>query len=216
MLSRWNRWASLSGVAFVVLVVLGGPVAAGNTPGSKATGAHVIAFFEAHRSRERASAVLLTVAFIVFIFFAGSLRSYLRRRESVEGLSSIVLAAAAVLVAGQTAGSGLTFALSDAPARLSPGGAQVLNLLSNDMVLTSAAGFSVFGIASGVAILGGAPLPNWLGWMAIVIGVVVVTPAEFVAVIALAVWIIIVSILIAVRPHSGQQHDEPDAIRVAT
>ncbi len=121
MLSRWNRWASLTGIVFVVLVVLGGPVAAGNTPGSKASGAQVIAYFEAHRSRERASAVLLTLAFIVFLFFAGSLRTFLRRQRSVEGLSSVVLAAAAVLVAGQTAGTGVIFALSDAPSAAEPG-----------------------------------------------------------------------------------------------
>lgn len=199
MLSRWNRWTSLTGVLFVVLVILGGPVAAGNTPGSKATGVHVIAFFEAHRSRERASAVLLTLAFIVFLFFAGSLRTFLRQAASVEGLSSVMLAAAAVLVAGQTVGSGLTLALSDAPTHLSPGAAQALNVLSNDMVLTSAAGFCAFGIAAGIAILRGAALPKWLGWTAILIGIVVLTPAEFAAVIALAVWIIVVSILIATR-----------------
>ena len=214
MLSRWNRWASLTGIVFVVLVVLGGPVAAGNTPGSKASGAQVIAYFEAHRSRERVSAVLLTLAFIVFLFFAGSFRTFLRRQRSIEGLSSVVLAAAAVLVAGQTAGTGVIFALSDAPRRLSPGAAQALNLLSNDMVLTSAAGFSAFGIASGVAILRGAPLPNWLGWLAILIGVVVVTPAEFVAVIALAVWIVVVSIMIVTRGDAGQ-HDESSAPVVA-
>jgi hypothetical protein len=210
MLSRWNRWASLTGVVFVVLVVLGGPVAGGSTPGSNATGEHVIAFFEAHRSRERASAVLLTLAFIIFLFFAGSLRTFLRQKKSVEGLSSVALAAAAVLVAGQTLSSGLTFALSDAPTRLSPGAAQALNLLSNDMVLTSAAGFSAFGIAGGIAILRGAPLPNWLGWMAVLIGVVVLTPAEFVAAIALAVWIIIVSILIATRS-TAARHDDSAA-----
>ena len=204
MLSRWSRWASLTGVVFVVLVVLGGPVAAGTTPNSKATGVHVIAFFEAHRSRERASAVLLTVAFIVFLFFAGSLRSYLRRTEAVEGLTAVVLAAAAVLAAGQTAGTGLVFALTDAPTHLSPAAAQTLNVLSNDMVLTSAAGFSAFGIASGLAILRGAALPGWLGWISILIGVVIVTPAEFVAAIALAVWIIIVSILIATRSRLGE------------
>ena len=209
MLSRWGRWAPLTGVVFVVLVVLGGPIEGGNTPGSKATGAHVIAFFAAHRSRERASAVLLTLAFIVFMFFAGSLRSYLRRTKAAEGLAAVVLAAAAVLAAGQTAGSGVIFALSDAPTHLSAAAAQALNVLSNDMVLTSAAGFSVFGIASGIAILRGAPLPKWLGWVAILIGVVVVTPAEFVAVIALAVWIVIVSILIATRTHDSQPQAAP-------
>ena len=197
MLSRWSRWTPLTGVVFVVLVALGGPILAGSTPGSKATGAQVISFFEAHRSRERASAVLLTLAFVVFLFFAGSVRSYLRRTPVVEGLAAVLLAGAAVLVAGQTIGSGLIFALSAAPARLSPGAAQALNLLSNNMVLTSSAGFCVFGLAGGLAILRGGLLPRWLGWVAILIGVVVVTPAEFVAVLLLAAWIIIVSILIA-------------------
>ena len=109
------------------------------------------------------------------------------------------MAGAAVLVAGQTVSSGLLFALSDAPTRLSPGAAQALNLLNNKMVLTSSAGFCVFGFASGLAILRGAPLPKWLGWVAILIGVLVVTPAEFVAVLLLAVWIVIVSVLIATR-----------------
>ena len=214
MLSRWSRWTSLTGVLFVVLVVLGGPILEGSTPGSKATGTQVISFFETHRSRERASAILLTVAFIVFLFFASSVRSYLRRTPGVEGLAALVLAGAAVLVAGQTAGSGLIFALSDAPTRLSPGAAQSLNLLSNDMVLTSSAGFCVFGLASGLAILRGALLPRWLGWVAILIGVVVVTPAEFVAVLMLAVWIIIVSVLIALR--GAARNPSPDAARAAT
>lgn len=212
MLSRWSRWAPLTGVVFVILVVLGGPILAGNAPGSKATGAQVISFFEAHRSRERASAVLLTLAFIVFLFFASSVRAYLRRTPVVEGLAAVVLAGAAVLVAGQTAGSGVIFALSDAPTRLSPGAAQALNLLSNDMVLTSSAGFCVFALASGLAILRGASLPRWLGWVAILIGVVVVTPAEFVAVLMLAVWIIIVSVLIVRRDAARLS---PDAARAA-
>jgi hypothetical protein len=87
MLSRWSRWTSLTGVVFVVLVVLGGPILEGSTPGSKATGAQVISFFETHRSRERASAILLTVAFIVFLFFASSVR----RTPGVEGRLRLAL-----------------------------------------------------------------------------------------------------------------------------
>ena len=214
-LARWSRWTPLTGVVFVVLVVLGGPILAGNTPGSKATGAQVSSYFEAHRSRERAAAILLTLAFIVFLFFAGLLRTFLRRTAAAEGLAAAVLAGAAVLVAGQTVGSGLLFALSDAPGRLSPGAAQALNLLSNDLVLTSSAGFCVFGLASGLAILRGAPLPRWLGWVAILIGVVVVTPAEFVAVILLAVWIVIVSVLIVRAQAAGHASARPDRASAA-
>lgn len=204
MISRSTRWAPLTGIVFVVLVVLGGPVGEGSTPDSKATGAQVIAYFEAHSSREQFGAVLLTLAFIVFLFFAGSLRSYLRQTAAVEGLGAVILAGAAVLVTGQTAGSGLILALSDSPQHLSPDAAQALNLLNNDMVLTNAAGFCVFGIASGLAILRGAALPRWLGWMAIVIGVSVVTPAEFVGVLLLAFWIVTVSVLIMRRSDVSQ------------
>ena len=72
----------------------------------------------------------------------------------------------------------MIFALSDSPTHLSPGAAQALNVLSNDMVLTNAAGFCAFGIASGVAILRSADLPKWLGWLAILIGIAVLARAH--------------------------------------
>lgn len=200
---RFGGTAPLTGIVFVVLVIIGGPLLAGNTPGPNASGARVIAFYEAHRSRERISAVVLTLAFIVFVFFAGSLRGYLRRQKPAEALSAVLLGGAVLLAAGQTTVSGLGFALSDAPARLAPASAQTLNLLSNDMVLTSSAGFSVFGIASGLAILRAGLLPKWLGWLALAIGIVILTPAEFAAFIAFALWTVVVSISMT-RRGSGQ------------
>jgi hypothetical protein len=53
-MSRWSRYSPLTGVVFVALVLVGGPLLEGNTPGAKASGPRVITFYEAHRSRERA------------------------------------------------------------------------------------------------------------------------------------------------------------------
>ena len=79
------------------------------------------------------------------------------------------------------------------------------------MVLTNAAGFCVFGIASGLAILRGAALPKWLGWLAILIGVLVVAPAEFVGVLLLVVWIVSVSVLMIQRSDASPEQRADEA-----
>ena len=68
---------------------------------------------------------------------------------------------------------------------------------------------NVFGIAAGLAILRGGRLPRWLGWVAIGMAVVVVTPAESLSFLALVVWMVIVSILIWMR--GGRPRPEPAA-----
>ena len=60
----------------------------------------------------------------------------------------------------------------------------------------------MFGLASGVAILRGARLPNWLGWVAVVIGIVMATPVFWFAGVVLFVWVLIVSTLIYLRSAS--------------
>jgi hypothetical protein len=64
------------------------------------------------------------------------------------------------------------------------------------MVLTNAAGLFVFGMSSGLAILRGVQMPRWLGWVAIGIAVVVVTPLEALGFLVLTVWMVVVSLLI--------------------
>jgi hypothetical protein len=65
-----------------------------------------------------------------------------------------------------------------------------MNVLGSDAVVTNTAGLIVFGIAAGLAILNSGRLPRWLGWMAIAMAVVVVTPAEAVSFIALVIWMV--------------------------
>jgi hypothetical protein len=199
MVDRLSRWTPLAGIVFVVLVIAGGPVLEGSTPGTGSGAAHVIAFYSAHRQRERAGAIVLAFSFVAFLFFAAALRARWRRSPGCEGLAALVLAAASVLVAGQTASEGVAYAITDNPARLAPATAQTLNLLANDLVLTSAVGFLCFGLATGVSILRGTDLPAWLGVMAVVTGILFVTPIEFVGFLLLVAWVLIVSVMLARR-----------------
>jgi hypothetical protein len=195
MPDRWSRLAPLTGVIFAGLTVAS-VVISQNSPDTKSGGRRVIAFYEAHQSSQRTSDILLALAIVFLLFFAGSLRGHLRRTPAVETLSAVVLAAAALMAAGLTLFAGLDFALADVPSHLDPAAAQALNVLNSDLFFPTAAGGCAFGIASGLAILRGARLPKWLGWVAILMGIITITPAAFVGLIAFLVWTVVVSILI--------------------
>jgi hypothetical protein len=73
-------------------------------------------------------------------------------------------------------------------------------MLGNDLVITSAVGFLSFGVVAGVAILRGAALPPWLGWISIAIcSVFVIPPIEFVDFLLFLIWVVVVSVLVTRR-----------------
>ncbi len=209
---RFERRFLLAGPLFVALLVLGGPILVGNTPERDASPSHVIAFYTAHRTRERAGAIVLALAFLAFLLLAGTLRSRWRRFERSEPLVVLMFVAAAIAVVGQTISAGLTYTIAEAPDRLTPAAAQTLNLLANDLVLTSAIGLLAFGVSAGLAILRGVELPAWLGWLAIASGILfVIPPAEVLGLLLLLIWVIAVSVLSLRRdPRSANAELQPE------
>jgi hypothetical protein len=62
------------------------------------------------------------------------------------------------------------------------------------------AGIAIFMIGAGLALLGSRIVPVWLGWIALVVGVVSLAgPGGFVGFFAAPVWILVVGIVLAVR-----------------
>ena len=199
MSDRWRRLAPLTGVIFSVLLVVA-IFSEGETPESNATSAKVIAYFASHRSSVETSTIVFAFAFLFLVLFAGSLRSYLRRTPAAEGLSALVLAGGVLAAAGGLMISGVEHGLAEELNYLGPETAQTLNFLSEELFLPIVVGAFLFAIASGLAVLRGARLPKWLGWAAIVIGIVVlIPPLSFPALLAFAIWTVIVSILVYVR-----------------
>jgi hypothetical protein len=192
---RWSKLAPLTGVLFAVLTVVG-IFSGGETPDANARPAKVIAYYATHRSEVETSAILFALAFLALVLFAGALRSYLRRTPAAEGLSSLVLAGGVLMGVGALTGAGVEYGLAHQLHHLGPQVAQALNFLSNELFLPVIGGAFVFAICSGLAILRGAALPKWLGWVAIVLGIVVlVPPASFPALLGFVIWSVIVSIL---------------------
>jgi hypothetical protein len=217
MFDRWNRFVPLTGVVFVALLVASN-VLLGSTPESSDSAAKVIAFYQAHRTRIETSSYLTGLSLFFGLFFYACLRDCLHRARAGERLAATAFGGAILFAVGGGLAAGSQFALADVPSKLSPAAAQALNLLENDIsVFALTAGVAVLLMASGIAILRTRLLPVWLGWIAIVIAVVGLTPAGFFAFLAAGIWTLVASILIYMRtdastlaPHGDTQSPVAD------
>ena len=198
MPERWNRLAPVTGIVAVALIVVGPFILAGNTPGTDATGATVIQFYKDHQHAQQTANLLGGLGVIFLIFFAGTLRAHLRDAGQ-EGLAAVSFGGAILMGVGGATFSSLGFALADVPDKLDPSAAVALNLLSNDFFFPFTAGISVFMLANAVAIIRGRSLPLWVGWVAVLIGVVAATPLGFFSFFGVLAWILLVAVLLYVR-----------------
>jgi hypothetical protein len=198
MLDRATRLAPLTGIAFVVLVIIGGPVLQQTLPADTASPSAVVAFYSVHRDRERVAVYVLAFALVAFLYFAAALRTRWRGLPGCEGLATLLVASAAIEVVGQGTGSGVVYALTADPNRLEPSTAHALNLLESELVVVSAVGFLLIGLTAGLLILRGPGLvPSWLGWVSFPIGVLfLVPPVEFVGFLLLLVWVVVMAVLL--------------------
>lgn len=198
MLDRLSRFAPFTGIAFVILAVIG-IVSSNTSPKASASGAHVIAFYTAHKSGQEASDILLAFGFIFFLFFIGSLYGLLRRTPAAQTLAALGLAGVVLFVVGVAVFGGIDYSLANASHTLSPGAAQALNVLDNQLFLPLFMGAVVFGVATGLAVVRSGLLPAWLGWALLVFAIATGTPAFFVGLIGLLIWTLVTSVLIYQR-----------------
>jgi hypothetical protein len=199
MSDRLGRLAPLVGLVFVVLIVVG-IVGSGESPEGNASSAKVISYYSNNSSKVKTFDIIFIFAFLALVLFAAVLRSYLRSTPASEGAAALVLAGALLMAVSALIGSAVELGLVENISHLEPAAVQSLNLISDEIFLPALGGAFLFGLGSGIAILRGARLPNWLGWAAIVIGVLaVIPPTSFPALFALVIWTAIVSVLMYLR-----------------
>jgi hypothetical protein len=104
-----------------------------------------------------------------------------------------------VFVVGAATFAGTSIAAADVPTKISPTAEQALNVLQNDTFLGLLIGLSAFMLGNGILIAATGVLPRWLGWVAVAIGIVAVTPIGFFGSLALLAWTLIVSVLMYLR-----------------
>jgi hypothetical protein len=198
----------LTGVAFVVVLVIGF-IVAGEPPAADEPVQEIVSHYDENKDSVQIGAGLVAIAATFLIFFGGYLRKVLADAEGGGGiLSAVVLVGASVIAVGGAIDATISFAIAEAVDDIDPTAVQALQALWDNDFFPIALGTTVFLLASGISIVRHGALPKWLGWVAIVLGVVGVTPIGFVSFLAGGVWILIVSVLLSLRAR-GPAAPEP-------
>jgi hypothetical protein len=195
------RFAPLTGAIFVVLLVIGFIPLGGDTPSTDDSAAKIISFYNDHQTKEILAVIAVALAALFLALFAVAIRDYLRDTGGGEFWPTVALVGAAISAAGLFVAGGMHFALIDGAnlshnRTLSPDAMVALNALDNDNFIAFSVplGIMMFG-AAGAVLKGGAALPKWIAWVAIVLGILFFTPIGFFAFGLTGIWIIIASVM---------------------
>jgi hypothetical protein len=196
-----RRWLALCGIVGPVLIVLAFTAVGGSTPDDKASAAKVVSFYRDHKNASMFAALLVAIGAVLLVLFGTRLREALRG----DGLGGGLLPLAAfggmlILAVGLLLMAVVHFALAQAADHRFATPAQTLNVLDNNDFFILVGGMALTMLAAGIATVRQAVLPRWLGWGAIVIGILCLAgPAGFVGVLLGVVWIVVVAILLLMR-----------------
>lgn len=199
------RLAPLTGLVAVVFTVIGF-LLFGDTPAYDAPGRQVRFYYSDHQGQLGTSLYFLVLASVLFVFFAAYLSRTVRDLPSGgDWLHWAVLAGGVLIAVGFLVGAALTLALLDLSDKSSASNdaLQALNAVNEDFFIPFVGGMGVMLLATGLATVRaeGSPLPRWLSWAAIALGVLVFIPwVGFFAFMLAGVWVAVASILLARRP----------------
>ncbi|MFN2561929.1 MAG: hypothetical protein ABR571_11610 [Jatrophihabitans sp.] len=195
--SRLVMWC---GPLFAALFIGVGFFLSGDEPGEKASGATVIKFYAAHQGRGMISVFGTPLLVALLLLFASGLRSRARRQGKSDVGATVMLAGAVLWSSGILLGSTIELALLSASDHKQADVAHVANVLNNADWLPFIGGIAIFMLGAGLAVLTSRFAPAWLGWVAIVVGVVSLAgPGGFVGFFAAPLWVLVVGIMLAVR-----------------
>jgi hypothetical protein len=200
------------GVLFVVMLFV-----SGDTPGEGASAKDVLAHYEAHKGAATLSALLGPLAGALIVLFFAQLRTLARERAVAPGAGPTVMVAGAVLWAGgmllaQTVQLGLATAADHGQAQV----AQTLNVLDNDDWIPFIAGLAISLLGAGLTVLATGILPRWLGWVALVVGIVSLSgPGGFLGFFVAPVWMIVAGVVAFLRTARPGVPSEPAGMPLA-
>jgi hypothetical protein len=199
---KMPRLAALSGVAFVVLIVVAFTALSSNTPEIDDSAAKITSYYADNQGQEIAAALVVLLGALFLAIFTSYLRGFVQGTGAGGELwPNVVLIGGTVAVAGFLVAIGVHFALIDGGDKHLPPDAMVaLNAIDSD-------DFFAFAFPMGVMLLGaagailrdGAALPKWMAWVAIVLLIIFFTPAGFASFALSGIWIIIASVLMYQR-----------------
>jgi hypothetical protein len=208
-MKRYEWLVPLTGVAFLAVLIIGF-IVGGEPPDAKEPAQEIVDHYVDNKDSVQVGVLLEMIAAALLLFFAGYLRKVLRAAPGEGGmLPAVALAGATVMAAGAALDATLSFALAEAADDIEPASVEALQALWDNDWVPIALGAAVLLLASGLSIALYGSLPRWLGWIAILLGVVGLTPIGFVAFMGGGLWILVVSVLLTVRARALTQPPPP-------
>jgi hypothetical protein len=199
----------LSGVAFVALAMLSF-VLGDSTPDNTAPAATVASFYHDHQARQIGAAFALVVAALFLVLFTATLvRAFWAAGDGERPEWEIVLCTGGALTsAAILVGATVHFALADGATHVSAAALQALNLVDGDIWVAFIPALGVMMLGSAGTVLSRATGRRWLGWWALILGIALFVPfANFFAMLATALWIIVASFALVREPAPARPSD---------
>ena len=212
MNNRNYMLAALTGILFLVLAIVSTFVM-GEPPDPKDDSVQeIVNFYTDNESEIWAATIMQMIATVALVFYGGYLRRLLRVAEG-EGrmLSSVALAGITIVAVAIGVDATINVALVEEVDDIDPAATQALSALWSNDFIPLAIGASVFMLAVGLSIVRHGALPKWLGWVAILFGVIGVTPLGFIGFLGAGLWIGVTSIMLALRERSAGGPGAPPA-----
>ncbi len=189
---RLERLAPLTGVLFTVFAAVG-ILVGGDTPDVDASAAEILDHYK-DDGPVFVGIIALLLAGVMLLFFAGALRRHFAA-VGPDWLAAVVFGGAAVFAAGLGIFLSSQIALVDAADNEQEASLQALNILDNTNFGAAVIGLATMYLASAWHVLASRSLPVWIGWLALLLGILAVAgPLGFVAFLAFPIWVLIASI----------------------
>jgi hypothetical protein len=189
----------LSGAASVLLIFVSFLVA-GEPPDVDALPDDLLSYYD--DDSLQIAAALLALGSFFFLLFSAAIATALRGprdRDAGTAAAKVSFGGGIVFTVGLTVFAGLAFTAGEVADEVNVGTLQTLNALEMNMFFTVAVGTAAFLLGTGVGALKIGLLPRWLAWVAIVLGVLAITPAGFAAFLGLGIWTLVASVMLAMR-----------------
>ena len=149
-------------------------------PDADASTNEAVAFWTDNADEQMVVAFAGTVSTLFFVWFAAVLRgNFLRLQGGSSSLAAISFAGAIVASVAVLLQESIVFTAAESVGDVPDNITQTMSVLQAEFFLPLMAGFAIFHVGAGAAVVHTGALPKWLGWASIVTGILWLTPAIF-------------------------------------
>jgi hypothetical protein len=200
---RWERWAGLAGIVYVVLWI--SAFALGIEVGQ--SDREILEYYadSGNRDKETAAFFVISGAALAFVLFASALRSLIAAAEGPPVTLAAIgwagaTAYAALTLAGNAVSRATAFAAMDTDVfELDVNSRRLLEAAGLLLLASGAIAAMLFVVAASIAAVRYRILPRWLGWAGFVLAAAFPLAIGFIGFLALFLWVLAVSVVMVAR-----------------